>query len=96
MHHIESRRDESCVPSSLIIDSERYYNAMRVMSTTTAIPNLQWISLRHLKGRHCGSDVFEVYARELQSEERCVFHPFRGYYLSPPNAEDFRRLCEDD
>ncbi len=42
------------VSSSLIVDSERSYNAMRIMST--AIPNLQRISLRLLKGRHSFSN----------------------------------------
>ena len=46
-----------------------------------------------------GSDDYDVYTSVLQNVAVAQSEPysylFRGYYLSPPNAEEFRHLCEN-
>jgi len=54
-------------PSEFVVKSKRSYNAMRVMSTSTALPNLQQLSISNLRGRHIysnGDDPDEAIAAE--------------------------------
>ncbi len=41
-----------------------------------------------------GSDDYEVYNRELQHAKWFIFHRYKGYFLSPPNAAEFHQITE--